>query len=100
MSEVQSLENNSSPGLVLGIVSCVCAVVGFFIPLLGLVLAAVALVCGIVGFKAARAANYQAGIVLTLIGALVSGISLLVSLLTAFAFIGLAGGFGLFGAFH
>lgn len=79
------------PGLVAGIVSCVCAAFGFVIPGLGLIFAIVGLVAGIRGYRAAKGAGYQAGIILGLIGSLISGICLAVAAIAVLALIGGAG---------
>ena len=74
------------PGLVAGIVSCICAAFGFVIPGLGLIFATVGL-----GYRAAQGAGYQTGIILGLIGSLISGISLAVAAIAVLALIGGAG---------
>ncbi|PCI01606.1 MAG: hypothetical protein COB76_00975 [Alphaproteobacteria bacterium] len=90
--------SEQQPGLVLGVVSCVCAVLAFFIPVLGLILAIVALVCGIKGYKAAKAVHYQNGTILGLVGSLIGGISLLFAAISVIALLGMAGGIGMMGA--
>ena len=99
MTDTNTPAPTDQPGFILGIVSCVCAVLGFFIPFLGLVLAIVGLVCGIKAYKAGKAANYQLGTTLGLIGGLISGISLLFASLAMLTVIGAVGSIGLLGAF-
>lgn len=88
----------AQPGLVHGVISCVCAGLGFFIPAIGLVLAIVGLVLGVKAYRAGKQAGYQTGMVLGLIGALVSGISLAVAAFVLLSLVGLVGGIGLMGA--
>lgn len=93
MSEVGNAP--TSPGLVSGIVSCVCAVFGFFVPVLGMVLAIIGLVAGLQAYGKGKAAGYRPGLILGLIGALVSGLCLVVAALAILALVGMIGGAGM-----
>ncbi|PWR19008.1 hypothetical protein [Zavarzinia compransoris] len=68
----------TQPGLVTGIISCVCALFGFMIPVLGIVLAVVGLVLGIVAWRGGQAGNYQLGLILGVIGTILNGLALLI----------------------
>lgn len=67
---------SGSPGLVTAIFSCVFAVLAAFIPFIGWLFAIVGLVLGLNAHKAAKRADYQPGLIFGLIGAIVSGITL------------------------
>jgi len=89
---------NGQPGLIGGIISCVCAAFGFFVPVLGLLLAIIGLFVGMGAYKAGKRANYQPGLILGLIGAVISGVSLIIAALAVFALLGVVGGVGMLGA--
>lgn len=76
-------------GLVSGIVSCVCGAFAFFIPILGLILATVGVMAGLRGLGKSMRGGYTPGITLNLIGSLVSGIALILSIIAVIAIAGL-----------
>lgn len=82
----------TTPGLVHGVAACVCAVLGFFIPVLGVIRAVVGLVLGIKAFGIGKENGNDTVNILGLIGAILSGISVIVSI---FAMMALIGGIGL-----
>lgn len=90
--------NELTPGMAQGIASCVCAALGFFIPVLGLILSIVAIVLG----GKARAIGKQNGndtvATLGLVGLIVGWVALAVAALAALSLFGLIGGIGVLGA--
>lgn len=90
-----SENSQTTPGMVQGVASCVCAILGFFIPFVGLILAVIGLVLGLKAFKIGKANGNDTVNILGLIGAIISGISILVGI---FSMIAVIGGIGLMGA--
>lgn len=91
---IMTENSQTTPGMVHGVASCVCAVLGFFIPFIGLILAVVGLVLGLRAFKTGKANGNDTVNILGLIGAIISGISIVVGI---FSMIALIGGIGLLG---
>jgi hypothetical protein len=79
----------------LGVISLICAFVGVIIPLLGVILAVVSFVTGRNAFRQGRQHNEQAGQYMGLVGAIVSGLTILLYVVTIifWAFVGTGLGF-------
>ncbi|WP_431282085.1 hypothetical protein ACQW02_22190 [Humitalea sp. 24SJ18S-53] len=65
-----------NPGLVLGILSIVCGLMGF-VPLIGIVTCVLGVVAGIMGLNRARGAASQAGTITSVIGLVLSAFTVL-----------------------
>ena len=72
----QPLQENGGPGLMLGVLSIICGLLGF-VPVLGLITSVLGVIFGIMGFARAREADNQAGVVCGIIGLVLSGTAVL-----------------------
>jgi len=64
------------PGLVLGVLSIICGLLGF-VPVLGLVTSVLGVIFGAMGFARARDAGNQGGVILGIIGLVLSACAVL-----------------------
>ncbi|PZW43191.1 hypothetical protein C8P66_116112 [Humitalea rosea] len=70
------LHENGGPGLVLGVLSIICGLLGF-VPVLGLITSVLGVIFGVMGFARARDAGNQGGVVCGIIGLVLSGTAVL-----------------------
>lgn len=70
----------TTPGLVQAVASCICGLLGFFIPIVGVVLAIVGVVIGWKAFKIGKASGNDIVHIVGMIGGLISLGALVISI--------------------